>query len=396
MALLLPAAGSFGQTFISTNNYELNADSVVDGQLWVYSSTIDMSGTAPDDVQLFGGEVTLSGEVMGDIWALGERITLSGHTKDHARLMSSKYIRASGSFEHDVLAVSESIELDTNVLIKGSAVLIGRNISSLGHVEKSLSMTGLGLTLGGEVDGDVHLIGDDITVLPRTRIKGDLIYTATSELFLDPSVAIDGELKRHIPQAATKEGGRTRSLWFSAFFFLASLLTGTFFLGLFPAPASRCVGAVRAQTRRCLLVGLAATVVFPVLTGVALVSIIGIPFGLLIGSLFFQLMYLGKLVVAIALGTYMLRMPGPKSFASMWRAFLLGLVVLYFAANLPTLSFVVWYFSSTIGLGAFLVAIMDVQEKPTATAIAQVVRPTKTAPQTKTLDAGNTRKEELP
>ena len=135
-------------------------------------------------------------------------------------------------------------------------------------------------------------------------------------------------------------------LWFAVTVSVAIL--GLLFLLLFPSAADATAAAGR---RFWVTLGWGALVgiVGPILGGLVLVTIIGIPLGLEIVTALGVLAPLGYIASSLVLGRLMVK---STSAGGRIGAFLAGFGILRAAALIPGIGFIVWWLACIYGLGA--------------------------------------------
>ena len=157
-----------------------------------------------------------------------------------------------------------------------------------------------------------------------------------------------------VPQA-----GPQSPLALHGYLFLAALLVGMPFVGLFPLLAGGAVRRLRATPWRALGAGLVALLAGPFLAMFAFATIVGIPLALMLGALYLALIYLAHVVVALWIGHALLRAQGPQTFARVLSALAVGLFVLYAGAAIPGFAGFVAFPVVAFGLGALVLAILQ-------------------------------------
>lgn len=200
-------------------------------------------------------------------------------------------------------------------------------------------------------------------VSPGTVIEGDLVYTAPNELFLNPEVQLKGQLLRREYTALTDAPtapvsfGQTMSV--ALFFYLAAVLAGIPFVGIFPYYSGRAVRLLRTSSFKCLLVGFLAFALMPMLAVFLGLLIIGLPLACMLLAVYVLFLYLAKIVVGLALGSLMARTGGPQSMGRVWGSLGIGLLIIFAAAQLPIIGLFVSIAVVLLGLGALVLAVFQ-------------------------------------
>lgn len=334
--------------WLSTNRYVLPAGQLVSNQFFLIADQVQAGGEFADDAFIVArGLAELNSEHQGDTWVLAGQTQVGGRHHDHLRL-AGQSVLVRGELDRSLYALGSAVVLGTGSVVRGSVLALGENVTLEGVVSGPVMVTAQAVTLAGRLEGQVRLLAQDIVIMPGAYIGGDLIYTSPKELFPQPG-QVAGELKRLQP--AGPPPGRA---WFSVesvvlqFFKLAAaLLTGLLLAGLFPRSTGRAARLLRFNAMRCMLAGLASLLVVPFIALAGVLTVIGIPLAALVAGAAGALLYLGKIVVALVIGSLLLRRRGPQSFGIVMGAMAIGLLVLYSAFALPVIG----------GSLAFLVAL---------------------------------------
>ena len=326
--------------WLSTNQYDLAADQVVSNQFFLVAEQVRASGLFADDLFVLArGAAEFNGEHLGDTWVLGGQTSLGGHQRDHVRL-AGQSILVRGELDRSLFALGSAVVLSTGSVVRGQVVALGENITLEGTVGGPVLLTGQSVTLAGHVDGDVRILAQDIVIMPGARIVGDLAYTSPKEVFLDHRDQVGGELTRVSPAGPAEGRGvlfSVEAILIQLLQMMAALLTGLLMAGLFPRSIGRAARLIRFNPMRCMLAGCASLFLIPVVVLAGMLTVIGIPLGLLVAGFAGALLYLGKIVVALVIGSALLQRRGPQSLGVVMGAMAIGLVVLYSAFALPVI-----------------------------------------------------------
>jgi len=230
----------------------------------------------------------------------------------------------------------------------GDVVVLDGDVLVRGTVDGDLIVVKGDVTLRGRVTGDLIAVADKVTVGDRGRIDGDLRYGdkkpegATGD-------KVGGEVKRFDVEAIVAPGGVgiVIGLWLAVTFSI--FLLGLLLLLLAPRAAD---AVARSGIGKSLLVGLLAFILLPILAIVALVTVIGIPLGLVLLLALVPLYAIAYVTGAWAVGRRILK-PGKARILS----FLVGLVLVRLLALIPIVGGLITFLVTLLGLGALFVAM---------------------------------------
>lgn len=369
-AVLAGAAPANCFEFIRAKEFTLAEGETLETDTWILAGNIAIAGEAMDDLflcatpGLFEGDehaedVILTGVFRSDVWALGNTIKLSGPVAGHARL-AGKRITVADSVGRSVILLGNTVDLSETSELESGGILVGENLMARGLVHGDLTLKGRKVTISGRFFDNVRIVSPDIAILPKTEILGNLSYQSGEELILDKNVAVSGEVVRELPPERTAQKralfSRT-SILVQGWLLCGALLAGLVFASLFPAFTARSVAKTLDSFWLCALVGMAAFAVFPIVIFFAAMSIVGIPLSFLLTLVFFLLIYLSKIVVAVAIGALLLGREWRTSFAKLFFSLLTGLLLLYAGANAGLAGLAVWCIATFTGMGAMLIVL---------------------------------------
>jgi cytoskeletal protein CcmA (bactofilin family) len=370
-SLLVLASSSPAAEFREAARYALASNEVLRSELWVRARTIALDGVATDDLFLLadgsapvpaGGRkppaIRLSGTASNDVWALGENVLVDGAIGEHARLAGFKTVTLDGPVGRGALIVGNAVRVGEQAVIGGDLRIMAADIMVDGVVRGSATLRGATATLAGTVDGDVHVTANRITVMPGTRIGGDLVYLSAGELVLDPKVSLGGKLRRQRP-AGPAPGQMWAAVMLQVGFCFGALLTGLVFLAVFPRVGALAARELETSFWKCLLAGAVAACLLPLIAFFLFVTLVGIPLSAMLACGYLILVYLGKIVAALHIGRLVLRHRAAQS-PTLLAVLALGLLVVYAAGGLPfPIDIVAWIAFTCMGMGGLVIALLD-------------------------------------
>lgn len=150
------------------------------------------------------------------------------------------------------------------------------------------------VSISGEVDGDVELAARQITILPTTRIQGNLTYRSPEPANIAPKAQIMGTVT-HVPVEAKAGMIELAGPVFRGILILSLLLAGIVLIMLFPnfgILAARTVGSDPWKSLG-LGLGLALLVTTPIAASLLMATVIGMPLGFAILAFYFVTLLTG-------------------------------------------------------------------------------------------------------
>lgn len=229
---------------------------------------------------------------------------------------------------------------ETVVILDGPAVIDG-------HVEGAVVALNGDIRVSGTVEEAVVAVNGRATILAGARVGGDVVSSKAPQV--DPGATVEGDT-RTVRFSFRALGILFWLAWWVAVT-VSLLVIGMVLLTAAPAAMAAGYRVARDEAVPALGWGLLVAVVLPVASVLVMLTIIGIPLGLL-GLLILVLLYaVGSVVGALALGRLMVKEP-----ASRYLAFVVGLVVLRLVGLVPAVGGLVTFLVAAYGLGAVALA----------------------------------------
>jgi cytoskeletal protein CcmA (bactofilin family) len=239
--------------------------------------------------------------------------------------------------------VPEGRQVGDLVVFHGSATVDGT-------VNGSLTAFDAPVTISGRVAGDVVVFRGRVELRSGAEVTGDVVSQAAP--VVAPGARIGGETRRvetHVDWQGFGWAGRL-ALWIAVS--VSTLVLGLVLLWLVGPGAARIVEAGRTGIGPSIGWGLLVFFGLPILAIIALVTIVGIPLGLVILAGLGLIYALGYAATAWVIGRRLIREP-----AAWAVAFLVGWAILRVLALVPILGSLVWFAAVVFGLGALTVAV---------------------------------------
>jgi hypothetical protein len=271
----------------------------------------------------------------------------------------------------DLRAAGGKVELGPDAVVNGSASLAGGSIAVKGTIQGSLHAAGGQITIDAPIAGDASIAGGTLNLGPAARIAGRLHFRG-GELHQDPAAQVVGgvEHKRgrlsHHHEIAKGDELTRGWAWTTGLVVLAALLAGAL-----PGPSQRLALELRERPWLTPLLGLLALTAIPVAAVLMMITIIGIPIGLLALVLYAGLLLLGYVWLAVVLGGLLLdRFKAETAALTAWRigAAALAMIVLAIVVRVPLLGGPVKFAALVVGVGMIVGAVLRRVHPPAVTA----------------------------
>ncbi len=215
LLLVLFVASSSAES-LSGNQVVIEADQVVEDDLYVAAGELIIDGTVKGDVLAFAGSVTVNGTIEGDLIAGAQVIVINGLVADDARLGAQAVVLGThGEIGDDAMVGSFSLEAKQGSSIGGDLWLGLYQALLAGEVSGDVLGGGAGIQIDGQVNGNVDIEVGDPSEAPPFSISmfmpqlpaGVTIPNVQPGLTVDEGAAIGGTLSYTSQSAANIAGG---------------------------------------------------------------------------------------------------------------------------------------------------------------------------------------------
>jgi cytoskeletal protein CcmA (bactofilin family) len=328
---------------------------------------IEHGTTIDDDLVIAGQDATVNGTVNGDLIAFANHVSLRGKVTGTA-VLAAQNVECTGAIGGSVYAAGQTVKLGStvgrNVAIAGQnaellggavvgrdAFLSGQSVDLAGFVKGNVTAAaGTGL-LSGAVGKTAHLSLQSLTLTDTARVGGDLVYASNLKASIAPGAKVVGKVVQELPEPSrTPEAWHAfaRVLRFLSFVWLlavAALLTA-----ILPQPMYAAAERIRTAWWWALLTGFLVLLFgIPV---VLLLTVLLLPAGIIAGALWLAVIYLGQVVVAIFIGSWVFRLFAKREVIRPVLAALAGVVIIFVVEFVPVLGVLVGIAVAMLGTGA--------------------------------------------
>ena len=337
-------------------------DDVIDEDLYAAGNSIQIDGEIQGDLVASALDtITIDGVVDGSVTAIASRVVISGQVTGSLRVATPELL-VSGTVGGDVLTAAWRAAVEPSAEVQRDLLVWAWNADLRGAVGRNVEAQQANLDIGGAIDGNVEVTAARVTVLPATRIGGDLVYTSDRQAVVDQSATIDGNVidKRQLPVNVRIRAIRLLVVVLTV---IAMTALGLGIVWVAPDRANRAAIAVRERPLAAAGWGLGVVAVpmAAILMSWMIVSVSPRQTGVPLLAVLFPLV--GGLASVIGLAA--LASPVPVGTAigasvargrSIYATFLIGFVLLIVAASLPWIGGLVVGAVVVAGLGGWVLS----------------------------------------
>ncbi len=328
-----------------------------EGDVYIWAERVDVDGRLAGDLLSVGRRLRVDGQVDGDLFAAVQFADIGGTIGDSARLVANR-ATVSGTIDGDLLVAAEEVRLDENARIASNLRATGSRVEIDGTVDGDVAVFSGEIIIGGTIRGSANLQGDRVSLDPGARIEGDLTYTSRVPLSPEELARVAGtaratEQEDDVEEEEESDGITAWSVVFWLWQVSAALLMGTLMIALFRGALLLVASAIPEKATVGSLLGFAAFLIIPIASVVAMATLIGLPVGLATFILYWVILYVAKIPVAVWAGGRLLSMAGRPD-VSPYLALLIGVVLLYLLFQTPYVGWLIWFVATWLGLGTMV------------------------------------------
>ncbi|MDO8552316.1 MAG: hypothetical protein Q7S01_02165 [bacterium] len=318
----------------------LSATETVNNDLYLLGGNISSGGTVVGDLVIGGGNVSVNGPVSQDALIGGGSIAILSDVGDDLRVAGGN-ISIAGKVGKDIVVAGGQTQISGSV--GRDVVWAGGALAVNAPVGGKMQLKGGEVVINSHVSGNVIFTGNKLTLGKDAVIDGNLDYAAASEATIETGAVVKGkttftQLTSPAKSPITKEG---IIAILSALFlgkFLAALLFALVLGLLFKRFAFAVVASAAAHPFQEIGRGFIVLIVLPIASVIALVTLIGIPFGVLGLLLFGALMLTASAWAAVLLGAYVYKKFYKQAeYQLTWQTILLGVLIYTLLGLIPVL-----------------------------------------------------------
>jgi cytoskeletal protein CcmA (bactofilin family) len=344
--------------------FSLSPQERLPGEMIILAREVEIQGEVSDDLYLVAGVSStfsrpstnaglarVAGFIRGSLWAAGTRLELTGEVERHLRAAFQNLL-LSGRVNGNAWLAGESVVISPEAMIGGTLRAAADRFILRGTVDGHLAVRAREIVLDGTVYGSVSLHAEKILILSGTHVRGTLEVFSSQPVIPAGDAVLEGPFRHVRVQPPNR--------WALSVLSLASLLLlGLFLAAATPTLMRRPVVLLDRHPWKAMGLGLAALILIPIVAVIAILSLFGLPLGLLLGGLYLFGILSGKIVAAFSLGRLLTGNRGQPLFPlTALPQLVLGLFLFQAAMMFPPpFSSAIWLWFTATGLGGLILAL---------------------------------------
>lgn len=334
---------------------------VVNDDLYIASGDIVIDGTVNGDVFAVGRSITINGKVNGGVSFAGQTATINGEITNGLRF-GGQSIMVNGRIGRDLVVGGAQLSVSGTGQIDGDLVFGAGTVQVDGSIGDSILGAGGKVTLTNNVGGDIILSVDSLTITSSADIQGDIKYTSSNEASIQSGASISGDISHLIPeQTETAKGimaGIVGSVVWKILSYVMIFIIGIILILIAKKRITLMQIAIQKSPWQTLGWGALILIATPIAAVIVMITVIGLPLGIISLLLWGIVLYLSQIPVALLLGRLIIRQNRElDSTGIMIGALALGLLVLFVLQLIPIIGWIVGLIVIIFGLGTLITSI---------------------------------------
>ncbi|HOZ53177.1 MAG TPA: polymer-forming cytoskeletal protein [bacterium] len=286
-------------------------DEVVEGNLYFAANSLTIEGEVLGDVIGIGTNIQVNGKVSGDIIAISQNLKINGQVDGNLRTLSS-LADISGNINKNVNILGENLIFEEKSNVGQDLMFLAVSSEFNGKIKGNLHGEANNILIRGSIEKDSNLTLDQIKrkkyynilqIEDSAEIMGGLNYKGGQDAIIKTD-KISGEIHKTDPFKNNKTKSKTNKIFFSIF---SSLIIALIINILFKNKITGLKNIFIKENYKLTLSGLLILFLTPLAVILLAITIIGLPLAIMLLIFWGLTLYLGKIIIAMALGDYIFK-----------------------------------------------------------------------------------------
>lgn len=321
------------------------------GNIFMFENSINREFNSEGDVYAFGNSIGLDGSANGDILAFGNTISIKAQDVKGS-------IRSAGATV-DILATSVK-----NITVAGGTVnvlngttakgvyIAGGIINFLGNAE-DLFVTGDMITIDGIITGNVKVESSQLTIGENAKIDGTIEVRGENEPIILGDVDQSKIYFEKINTTSSRSFESRFNIKSTIIKIISSILIALLLVLIYRKNLEKTTISLIKKPWLPFVIGFCTLIVLPVAAILTLITIVGIPIGVISLVIYGIIIYLSPIITAIISSKILMKN------INLFLSSIAGVVVLRLLFLIPYLGGILRFICVLLALGAFILEVID-------------------------------------
>jgi hypothetical protein len=328
--------------------HRISVEKPVDGDLLVAAREVRIRAPMSGDVAVAGSDVAIEQPVAGYVMAAGMYVDINGSVRDDLWAAGAS-VEVNGAIDDNAMLAGREVILGSAAVVHGGARIAADSVNVQAPVKRNLYIAARTAQIDSEIGGAVNAHVQRLRIMPGAVIRGNLTVNGPYAPEVSPQAKVLGQV--HFNEVAARS--EWSWLWWWLFTLAALLILGFAVLALAPAWLQEVADTISHRRGASVIAGLLGLLLIPVIAGFLLITIVGIPLGIIIFALYVTAVVLSGVFVAYFVGDYLIDRTGRRD-ASPSVRMAVGILAVSVLISLPWLGSVAQLVILVIGFGALI------------------------------------------
>jgi cytoskeletal protein CcmA (bactofilin family) len=339
----------------------VNATASDHNNLWAAGAVVAVRGAVKNDIGALGAELDVDAGAGRNLWAVGAIVSVAGQSVQNMYVAGGR-VTIDAKVGGKLSAAGARVLVGRGTEVAGDTRLAGAEVVFAGSSRGAAEFAADTVQIDGRVAGNLRVRARSVSLGKGAIVDGDAIFETLDEPQIDVGATIRGRQTVTMPMRHQVDRRSVFVTLGTAVLFGvgAGLVLGLILLIVARPFVERGIDAIRSAPVQSAFIGLGVFILVPLIASLIMVTIVGIPIGLLILLAFPLAVAIGLVLAALGLADRILNRD--RLVRSGWARFvalLVGVVILALVGLVPVLGFVVGILALLVGLGAFWQALRN-------------------------------------
>lgn len=339
-------------------------------------NVLKIYGDSDKDIIAAAAQISIEDTVAGDVFAACNDFTLNGAVQGSVRVAANT-VTIDGPVTGNLLIFASTIRLTENADIGGHANIYGASITHEGIIEKTAHMGAGFVTVNGTLNNSATIEAQTVEFADSALLEEEVLVKSPVQPTVDSLTDADNYIVYEKTEfSSSSDMYRPEQLAGLASFFIifriihvlfwssTCLLLGILFIIIWPKWSTRVAGHMKESAGKTWLTGALFFFLAPIAGLILTVTVIGIPFAVLLSAVYAALFFLGRILVGLFIGRLILKPKDSDTTGKKVLQFFLGYIIITILLIIPVFG---WFISAIValwGMGGIIHLFLEDRAEP--------------------------------
>ncbi len=342
LTVLCVPASALAADFRAEEQISFTQADPIEDDLYFFGGNINTTTNVVGDLMTAGGNVLINGAISGDLLTAGGTVTITTDVNDDIRAAGGN-LTITSRVGGDVVLVGGQTQISGEG-IGGDLIWGGGTLQLSAPVAGNLKLGGGEVVINGPVGGNIEFWGDKLTLGSNAVVDGTIFYKSRNEATVMEGAVVRGEITYElVTQKEKQDRGLLGVSIAGVVMGILTWLVAGLFIGLtFRRFATTVTNQALTHPLKELGRGFLALVALPIASIILMVTVIGLPVGILGLVAFIGFIVISLILAPIILGSWLYKLIAKRdTYEVTWKSILLGVIVSALLNIIPVVGWLV-------------------------------------------------------